>query len=44
MYRIRTLVSYDLSDQHADKGRKYSRGGGGGGGYSHIYSFQAVYI
>ena len=28
MYRIQTLDSYDLSDQHADKGRKYSTGGG----------------
>ena len=30
MYRIQTLDSYDLSDQHVDKGKKYSAGGGWG--------------
>ena len=53
MYRIQTLDSYDLSDQHADKGKKYSAGGGVGvlPYMGHIgicccneYSFQAVYM
>ena len=35
MYRIQTLDSYDVSDQHVDKGRKYSVGVGWG--YYHIW-------